>query len=90
MVRAHLIVRGGVQGVFFRACTRDEAERLGVTGWVRNRPEGTVEVLLEGVEEEVDRIVEWCRQGPPIARVDEVSVEMASYRGEFGSFRIIR
>ena len=90
MVRAHLIVRGRVQGVFFRACTRDEAERLGVTGWVRNRPEGTVEVLLEGVEEEVDRIVEWCRQGPPIARVDEVSVEMASYRGEFGSFRIIR
>ena len=90
MVRAHLIVRGRVQGVFFRACTRDEAERRGVTGWVRNRHDGTVEVLLEGVPEEVEMVVEWCRQGPPLARVDDVSVKMESCKGEFGSFRIMR
>lgn len=83
--RAHVRVRGRVQGVFFRTEARHRARSLGVTGWVRNEPDGSVEAVLEGDGERVDLLVSWCRRGPSGARVDEVTVEWERPRGE-GAF----
>lgn len=88
-IRVRLIVDGRVQGVFFRDSTRREARTLGLTGWVRNRPEGTVEVLAEGPEDRVGSLVEWCHQGPPYARVRSVTRTDEPWRGEFDSFDIV-
>lgn len=65
-------VSGRVQGVFFRASTREEALRLGLAGWVRNRPDGSVEVLARGTPAALDGLAQWLVQGPPLARVDQV------------------
>ncbi|ODS36746.1 MAG: acylphosphatase [Candidatus Altiarchaeales archaeon WOR_SM1_86-2] len=74
-VRAHVYISGMVQGVFYRASTRDAAKRIGVAGWVRNLPNGDVEAVFEGEKERVERMIEWCRSGPRAARVDDVRVE---------------
>jgi len=87
-VRARVVIEGRVQGVFFRDSTRQEAQRLGVTGWVRNRRDGSVEALLEGEEEKVRALIRWCEQGPPLAQVRRVSVAWEDYQGEFKGFRI--
>jgi len=87
-VRAHVYVSGRVQGVFFRSETQDEALRHGLTGWVRNLPEGRVEAVFEGDKDKVDRLIEFCRRGPPGARVSRVDVQWESYTGEFRDFRI--
>ncbi len=87
-LRAHVIVHGFVQGVFFRASTKDEAVRLGVSGWVRNRPEGTVEAMFEGEKRKVEEIVGWCHKGPFGARVTKVDIEWEPYKGESGHFEI--
>lgn len=73
-VRVRAVVHGRVQGVFYRDSCRNEARRLGVRGWVRNRPDGTVEVVAEGPRDRVDRLLTWCRHGPPRAAVTAVSV----------------
>lgn len=73
-VRRHVIVRGRVQGVFFRAATREEAVAAGLAGWVRNRGDGSVEAVFEGAPDAVDRLVAFARGGPPQARVDAVDV----------------
>lgn len=65
-------IHGRVQGVFFRASTQDEARRLGLRGWVRNRPDGTVEVLAEGERAALGQLLNWLHRGPPGAKVDEV------------------
>ncbi|MDP3938106.1 MAG: acylphosphatase [Deltaproteobacteria bacterium] len=83
LARAHLIVHGRVQGVWFRGGTQSFARSRGVTGWVRNRAEGTVEAVLEGDEESVRAVVAWCREGPPGARVDRVELKWAPHVGEF-------
>jgi len=83
LARAHLIVHGRVQGVWFRGSACSFASARGVTGWVRNRPDGTVEALLEGEEASVRAVVDWCRQGPPGARVDRVELAWAEHQGEF-------
>jgi acylphosphatase len=67
-------IAGRVQGVFFRASCADLARDLGIDGWVRNRPDGDLEALFQGPDEVVDRILEWCRTGPPSARVDTLEV----------------
>ncbi|MBS3956939.1 MAG: acylphosphatase [Clostridiales bacterium] len=72
--RAHVWVSGRVQGVCFRAATNAEAVRLGVSGWVRNLPDGRVEAVLEGSPEAVAAAIEWCRTGPPRAAVASVEV----------------
>jgi len=77
-----------VQGVFFRATARDVARRLGVKGWVRNRWDGKVELILEGNEDAVNKMVDWCHQGPPGALVTRVEVKPRSFKGEFDSFTI--
>ena len=88
MIRRRLIIRGRVQGVFYRASTRDEARRLGLAGWVRNLPDGTVEAAVEGPSDVVERLVEWCRGGPPHARVDGVEVFEEEPEGEAPPFRV--
>ena len=87
-VRAHAIISGRVQGVFFRVETQRAAERFGVAGWVRNRPDGTVEAVFEGRQQDVDAALDWCRQGPRMSHVDKVDVNWQAYAGEFKSFDI--
>ncbi|MFI7061203.1 acylphosphatase [Kribbella sp. NPDC050124] len=74
MICRRVVVHGRVQGVFFRDSCRREARSAGVAGWVRNRPDGTVEALFEGPEEAVERMVDWAAHGPPYAAVDHVDV----------------
>ena len=78
---------GHVQGVFYRASMREQAERLGVTGWVSNEPDGSVHAHLEGSAEAVQRLVAWCAEGPPRARVDDVRTADGELTGarSFGS-----
>ena len=87
-VRAKLLIKGLVQGVFFRYSTSVEAKKVGVTGWVRNVPGGDVEALVEGDRGNVQRLIDWCHVGPPASRVDKVTVEWEEYRGEFSDFSI--
>jgi acylphosphatase len=84
MKRAHVIVRGQVQGVFFRAEARDRAASLDLGGWIRNNPDGTVEAVFEGEDERVESIVEWCRRGPALAQVEYVDVSWEQPQGESG------
>ena len=70
----HLLISGRVQGVGFRYSMGEEAERLGVTGWVRNRRDGTVEAIVDGATDAVDALISWARCGPPSAHVTEVRI----------------
>jgi len=88
MQRLHIIVSGDVQGVFFRAGAQGEGKRLGLTGWVRNAEDGSVEVLAEGGREKLERLLEWCRRGPAGASVSGVEHEWLEATGEFRDFRI--
>lgn len=88
--RVHLIISGRVQGVFFRYSTKDEADALGITGWVRNRREGTVETVAEGPRDKLDKFVEWCRHGPPHARVTDVQENWEEPKHEFTGFSLAR
>lgn len=87
--RIHLVVRGRVQGVFFRASAQREARQLGLTGWVKNRKDGAVELLAEGEEDRVKDFLAWAQHGPSTARVDKVETRWRSYTGEHPKFRIL-
>jgi acylphosphatase len=87
-VRVRSIIFGRVQGVWFRESTRRQAVALGVTGWVRNNPDGTVELVAEGAEESVRKLVQWCNRGPSAAKVTRVDQTDEVWRGEFHSFEI--
>jgi len=87
-LRAHVVVSGLVQGVCFRYATEKEAGRRGVSGWVRNLPDGRVEAVFEGEEERVDEMIAFCRRGPPGARVDGVEVRREAPSGTSGGFSI--
>ncbi|UPW00534.1 acylphosphatase [Halorussus gelatinilyticus] len=87
--RAHVYVSGTVQGVYYRANTRDTAREKGIDGWVRNLSDGRVEAVFEGPEETVAAMVEWCHTGSPAADVDDVDVEYEDPEGEDG-FRVRR
>ncbi|WP_137287355.1 acylphosphatase [Halorussus salinisoli] len=87
--RAHVFVSGKVQGVYYRANTRDTAREKGVDGWVRNLADGRVEAVFEGPEDAVESMVEWCHTGSPAADVDDVEIEYGDPEGEDG-FRIRR
>ena len=86
--RAHVLVSGRVQGVFFRTETKYKADSHGVKGWVRNLPDGRVEAVFEGEEEAVKALVEFCERGPPGARVTNVDLTWEDFTGEFDGFRI--
>lgn len=83
-VRAHVLISGRVQGVCFRAYTVDEAMAAGITGWVRNTPDGRVEAVFEGERSAVEAIIAWCRKGPPAARVSDVEVVRGEPKDEQG------
>ena len=87
--RAHVFVSGTVQGVYYRANTRDAANERGVDGWVQNLSDGRVEAVFEGREDAVEEMVEWCHTGSPAADVSDVTVEYGDPEGEDG-FRIRR
>jgi len=87
-VRAHVIISGRVQGVFYRMETKRAADKCNTLGWVRNRRDGTVEALFEGDKTQVDSTIEWCRKGPSLAQVGSVDVKWADYAGEFDRFEI--
>jgi len=87
--RIQLVVRGRVQGVFFRASAQREARQHGLTGWVKNRPDGSVEMVVEGEEDDVKDFLSWAQTGPTTARVDKVETKWRSYTGEFAEFRIV-
>ena len=86
--RVHVTITGMVQGVFFRAKTRNEAIQNHVTGWVRNLPDGRVEAIFEGKPEDVDRVVGWCRRGPSLAAVEHVEAVEEPCSGAFKDFII--
>ena len=87
VVRVRAVVSGRVQGVWYRESCRREAERLGVGGWVRNRPDGRVEIEAEGPRPAVDALLTWAGHGPPRAVVDRVAVDDRPPRGE-SRFRV--
>ena len=86
--RVHVLISGRVQGVFFRACTEEEAQRLGLGGWVRNCPDGSVEAVFEGESDLVARMLEWCWMGSPASQVKRVNVEDETPHGEDSGFQV--
>lgn len=88
MVRAHVVVQGKVQGVYYRVCTQNQALLLELTGWVRNCPDGSVEVIIEGDRERVEELTAWCKKGPAESAVSDLSVDWQPYTGEFNDFDI--
>lgn len=86
--RAHAIISGRVQGVFFRMETKRAADRFGVSGQVRNLKDGTVEAVFGGDQDRVDAVLDWCRQGPPHAEVTDVAVTWGEFTAEFNGFNI--
>ena len=86
--RVHVIITGRVQGVCFRMETKREANKFDVSGWVRNKNDGTVEALFEGEKKDVNSLVDWCYQGPLGASVQDVNIKLCNYKGEFQDFTI--
>ena len=86
--RGHFLIDGRVQGVCFRMVAYEQAHRLGLTGWVRNRPDGRVETVVEGDPEAVSSYRDWCRRGPSAARVTDLTEDYSEPTGEFSAFQI--
>jgi acylphosphatase len=86
--RLEVVVSGLVQGVWFRASTRDEARRLGLRGWVRNLPDGRVEAIFEGEEQALRRMLDWCNTGPPGAEVLQVEAQWGPATQDFENFSV--
>jgi acylphosphatase len=87
-VRRHVVVRGEVQGVFFRDSTRREAESHGVSGWVKNRDDGSVEAVFEGPADAVEAVLEWCRSGPSRAHVEDMHVSVEEESDGLDGFEV--
>ena len=85
----HCLVRGRVQGVFFRSSAQREAKRLGLTGWVKNLADGTVEIVAEGDDDALKEFLGWVQRGPPAARVERVDARWRGYTGDVPGFRIV-
>lgn len=89
MKHAHIKVTGHVQGVFFRATTKDIADQLNLLGYAKNLEDGSLEIMVIGNEESIDQLIRWCWQGPPAARVENVHVALSENLPEFLSFEIL-
>ena len=89
MKTVRLTIKGKVQGVFYRATAKDVADLIGVKGWVKNLPNDNVEIAATATEEILQKFINWCKQGPPKAKVDDVNVDELELQ-EFNGFRIIR
>lgn len=90
LARLHLVVSGLVQGVWFRQSTANAVEGLGLTGWIRNLPDGRVEALAEGERPALEALLAACRRGPPAARVDAVEAAWGEAQGGLGPFSVRR
>jgi acylphosphatase len=90
LARVSLIIIGRVQGVFFRASALEQAQSLSLTGWVKNLPDGSIELVAEGPRYALDQLVQWCHHGPPDARVEEVFPRWSKQTAEFRTFVILR
>ena len=88
-MQRHVWVSGRVQGVWFRQTCAEQARSAGVTGWVRNLPDGRVEAVFEGEQGEVRALVEWCRSGPAHATVEHVEVDWEAFSGDFSGFQVL-
>jgi len=88
-VEAHVLISGKVQGVWFRANTKEKARQLNIKGWVRNLPDGRVEAVFQGEKEMVEEMIKWCYKGPPLAEVENVEVEWKEPEEEFEDFSIL-
>lgn len=87
-VRVHVLISGRVQGVFYRAGAQKKAHELGLTGWTHNTVDGKVEIVCEGEKDVVEEFVAWCKQGTPFAKIEDCTVELQNYTGEFDDFLI--
>jgi len=87
MKRVHLFISGRVQGVWFRASMSNEGAKLGLKGWARNLDDGRVEAVIEGMEHDVEKLIAWCHNGPPMARVDDIVVENEDVTGKESAFK---
>ncbi|MBD3413921.1 MAG: acylphosphatase [Candidatus Aminicenantes bacterium] len=88
MERARLMISGRVQGVLFRDFTQRWASSFELKGWVKNLPDGRVEVLVEGDKDKINRLITKLRKGPQMARVDDIDLDWREYKGEYSDFRI--
>ena len=88
--RAHLLISGNVQGVFYRSFVKSQGKLYGVSGWVRNTADGRVEVVLEGEDYKIEDMIDACRKGPPSAQIGNVDVEWQKFRGTEEGFEIRR
>ena len=86
----HVLISGQVQGVWYRANTKQKADELGLTGWIKNTANGDVEAVFVGDESSVNEMMTWCRVGPPLAQVDNVRIIRKRVEGEFTGFTILR
>ncbi len=88
LIRAHVLISGKVQGVFFRVNTENKANELELKGWVKNLEDDKVEAIFEGPEDKVEEMIRWCRLGPIGSKVEEVKAEREDSRDEFEGFMI--
>ena len=88
--RVRLKIAGRVQGVYYRASTAQQAQGLGLTGWVMNRPDGSVEAVAEGARHKLEELIAWCREGPPGARVLDIDIRWETPENNFHRFSIRR
>ncbi len=88
MKRAHILLSGRVQGVWFRANTREKAEQLDLKGWVRNLSNGRVEIVFEGKKEVIEKAIEWCHHGPSFAKVEKVKIKWEEPEG-YEDFKVL-
>ena len=88
IIRAEIRVTGRVQGVWFRQSTKNTADQYGVYGWCRNNPDGSVAAVFEGKETAIRAVIDWCKSGPDMARVDDLQIEWQTPTGKFDDFRI--
>ncbi len=89
-IQVHAVISGQVQGVWYRASTKEKAEELGLTGWVKNIAHGNVEAVFEGEESSVNEMIGWCRKGPPLALVTDVKITRKQFGGKFIGFAVLR
>lgn len=88
-IRAHVIVSGIVTGVNFRYHTKREADKYNVFGWIKNLSDDEVEAVFEGEREDLEKVIDFCKRGPSLARVDDIKIDYENFKGEFKDFRII-
>ncbi|MEK6922687.1 MAG: acylphosphatase [Nanoarchaeota archaeon] len=89
MKRIRILIVGKVISIFFRAFIKENAEQLGLTGWVRNTKDGSVEAVFEGQEQSIEKIIRLCKKGPPLARIDDIKITEEKPENKFTSFNIV-